>query len=148
MPTQRTHAWARGEPKLALDQELYFLSLNSSQKAWDTALHEADGKRIGLGYNRNRVIVDEEPIDGRLVSFLFVHFILLNVFFPILCRFTNINFQDLDFLYFIPSLYGNNCSKVPRCPSLVSSTEKKNFSEFWSAYITWGTQYIFVQWDL
>jgi len=26
----------------------------------------ADGKGIGLGYNRNRVIVDEEHKDGRL----------------------------------------------------------------------------------
>ena len=39
---------------------------------------------------------------------LFALFLLVNTFFPILCRFTHISFQPLDFLYFIPLLYGND----------------------------------------
>ena len=39
---------------------------------------------------------------------LFLHFFLVNTLFPILCRFTHVSFQALDFLYFIPLLNGNN----------------------------------------
>ena len=87
-----------------------------------------------MGKTRNRVSVQEESEDGRLtrrmkrikggesvrklhslVSFLFVHFLLLNTFFPIFCRFTHISFQALDFLYFIPFLYGNIVTAVYLC---------------------------------
>ena len=40
-----------------------------------------------------------------LVKILMVIFF---TFFIILCRFTHISFQALNFLFFIPSLYGNS----------------------------------------
>ena len=59
---------------------------------------------------KGRELVRELRLSMKLVSFLFVHFLLVNTFFSILCRHAHISFKALDFLDFISLFYGNNIS--------------------------------------
>ena len=66
-------------------------------------------RKINSSYEaneRHRVRQRASAFHDSLVSFLFVHFLLVKTFFPILCRFTHISFKALDFLYFL--FHGNN----------------------------------------
>ena len=68
-------------------------------------------RKINSSYEaneRHRVRQRASAFHDSLVSFLFVHFLLVKTFFPILFRFTHISFKALDFLYFIPLFHGNN----------------------------------------
>ena len=70
-------------------------------------------RQINSSYEANerrRVHQRDQAFHDSLISFLFVHFLLVRHFFAIHCRFTHISFQAFDFLYFIPSLYGNTMS--------------------------------------
>ena len=124
MPTKRmpwTHVWARGEP----GPGIIFLSLNSRYKhetrldmrqkeielAWAKAETKSyyspriRGQKINSLYEANerqRVRQRAPAFHDSLVSFLLVHFLLVNTFFPILGRFTHISFKVLDFFYLLP----------------------------------------------
>ena len=73
-------------------------------------------------------------------SFLFLNFLLVNIFFLMFSRFTPINFKALGFLHFIPLLYGNmvTCFKfrVRRLKSQTCLTDVLNFnsSEFYNLF--------------
>jgi len=68
-----------------------------------------DGKLTGCMRRMKGRVCERAPAFYKFISIiLFALFLLVNTFFPILCRFTHISFQPLDFLYFIPLLYGND----------------------------------------